>query len=517
MLEIQDIIILMITCLSLIDFLVFSTLFSVYLLNITIRYTVLNVRILSFVILLLFLSLKALHIPIFLSNIKFVKILYIPYTDYIIYTLTWINIILAAIPLIITINTFVKKYFSKPFDKAKYKNNFVCIIMPIYNEKPEALWEAIKSVNNLEYNKKKIHLYLAFDDDKEPEAFLYLIDKYNLHDKINDSKIDIIHDNGWKISICRFPHEGKKSAQNGAYSLIKKTYTIEELNRSYIFFIDSDIILKEDCVIQFMHHMDIHDKTSLTGLITCITSKNRSLLLLYQDIEYISGQIFWRNTENTFGATSCLPGAFTILKFKTFNNISTEYFNKKNYDNTFDYQRFYLGEDRYLTHLLMKQEDWKIGFCEAARCKTEAPETFNALFKQRRRWFLGHISNDTMLLSSVSFWKKYPILTILNFLNNSRNTSIYIYIMYFALLFNKNTSFILWLLFIILPILLNWIFLIYYSVYLNRKINIFSYLIILIFQPIIGTLYMYYTVLSIREKSWGGIRIEKEKQNTDII
>jgi cellulose synthase/poly-beta-1,6-N-acetylglucosamine synthase-like glycosyltransferase len=387
--------------------------------------------------------------------------------------------------------------------------------MPIYNETPEALWKAIESVRNLEYELDKVHLYLAFDDDTEPEAFKYIMQKWE-RDIEGSGRIIEIYDK-INISVCRFAHGGKKSAQQGAYNVIKSSHSQAELKDSFLFFIDSDIQLKSDALWQFVRHMEIKGKNCLTGMITCVTSEKPSFLSYYQDIEYISGQIFWRNMEDRFGATSCLPGAFTILRWTSFDGIADEYFEKTSYSDNFEYQRFYLGEDRYLTHLLMEKEPWKMGFCESARCKTEAPDTLIGLLKQRRRWFLGHISNDTWMLSSLSLWRKYPLLTLFNFLNNSRNTSIYIYLLYFVIFLNKNVPFMMWFLYIMLPIVLNWFFIMYYALTLKRKMNVIFYLMIVVFQPIFSMMFMYYTIYTIRQKSWGGVRVERSDEKPEMV
>ena len=508
-LSLQQIIILIITIIAICDFLLFTILFLMYLFNITIRAKKINLKIGSVFISIFFIGFKLLYVPIFMSTLQFISY---KSNDIVNYIIIIVNISLTIIPLVTTLFTFLRHYFIKVEDHL-YKNEKVNIIIPIYNEKPESLWNTIESIKNLDYNREKIHVYLAFDDDKTPEAFIYLLDKYkiSIESVLNNYCIDI--DDIINISVCRFPHGGKKSAQQGAYNIIKSRNNIEELDKTYLFYIDSDIILKRDCLWQFLHHMKRFNKSCLTGMINCMTSENIKLITLYQDIEYTSGQIFWRNMENMFSATSCLPGAFTIIKFTMFNNVADKYFSKKEYNNMFEYQRFYLGEDRYLTHLLMINEPHKIGFCEAARCKTEAPDKIAGLLKQRRRWFLGHMSNDTCMLSSMNIWKMYPLFTLFNFLNNARNISIYIYIVYFSLLLNYKTSVLFWFLYIIMPTVLKWIFLTYYSIHIRRRMNIISYLIIVTLQPIFNTILMYYTLFTMNTRTWGGIRVEKEDQN----
>jgi chitin synthase len=506
-----------ITAISFIDFTVFFLLFLAYMLNIQCKTKVLSTRVINGLLIVFFILFKGMHLPVFISTIEVLNWT-IPGSNVMLAALTWTNVLLSILPL----GSAILSLFSKTNPKLEpYSKELVNIVMPIYNEIPESLENAVESVLAQDYPKDKIHLWLSFDDDGEPEAYKYLVRKWNL-DYCNALNFgtNITHctKNEVKVSICRFAHGGKKSAQHSAIKLIEYMYTEEELNNSLLFFIDSDIILQKDVLVQFCDYMKRYNKNVLTGLISCITSSSRSFLSLYQDIEYVSGQVFWRNFENYMGSPSCLPGAFTILKWNSFKNVSKEYFTEHVYRDNIDYQRFYLGEDRYLTHLLMESESWKIGYCANARCKTEAPEKLYELLKQRKRWFLGFFANDTWMLSSLKVWKTYPALCIFNLLNVTRNTSIYIYLLYLVLLFNKEVNVLMWFLMIILPVLTNWVFIFIYSFKIKRKMNVLFYILILILQPLFSMMYMYYTLFTISNRSWGGVRVDKDKlKNKDVV
>lgn len=507
--DVADYIKIIVTGISFIDFLVFIWLFMSFIIYVPYKAKQKSIKIVSIFVILFFLLFKVLHIPVFLTTLPNLGI-EIKGKSTILMVLTLTNITLAVVPLVLGIITAFcfKKPTQKDFDKITKKQ--INIIMPIYNEKPLALMKAIESVLNLDYPKELIHLYLAFDEDvsnQNSEAYTNLIDYYGLGRLDPSYRTDMLH-NDMIVSICRFPHGGKKSAQYGAFKEMEKDN--KNLQDSLVFFIDSDIILDQNCLSHFTYSMEKYNKSAMTGLITCITSENPSFLTFYQDIEYVSGQILWRNLEVYMGSTSCLPGAFTILHYPFIKKISSKYFNSNEYTDNLDYQRFYLGEDRYLTHLLMEVEPWKLGFCDYARCKTEAPDTLSGLLKQRRRWYLGHIANDIWMISSLKLWTTYPFLCLFNFFNNTRNTSIYIYLLYFTLLLNKDVPLFMWLLLIILPIVLNWVFILAYSIKIKRKMNFLFYICILFFQPIFSMLYMYYTIFTIRQKGWGGVRVEKK-------
>lgn len=515
-LSITDIVKLIITSISLIDFLIFCVLFLSFIVIVPFKAKEVSTKIISTCVIIFFVIFKCMFIPIFLSTIPLFEI-DIPRVDIILGVLTWSNILLAGVPLVLAFVTIMyRNPNSEELRQVDCKR--VNIIMPIYNEDPDSLYRAIESVLKLEYNcKNLINLYLSFDEgvskpgELNSDAFVKLMEHYDLDPNDKRERINVEID-GVLVAICRFEHGGKKSAQYGGFKEIEKDFSQQVLDDSLVFFIDSDIILNSNSVLHFCYHMKKYNKNTLTGLISCITSSNPNFITFYQDIEYISGQIFWRNLENYLNGTSCLPGAFTILRYSFFKKVCDKYFNSTIYADNYDYQRFYLGEDRYLTHLLMEIEPKKIGFCEAARCKTDAPKSIPTLMKQRKRWYLGHIANDTWMISSFDLWKNYPLLCIFNLLNNTRNTSIYIYLVYFVLLLNKEASFISWISFIVLPILLNWFFIVIYAFKINRKMNILFYMTILIFQPVFNMIYMYYTIWTIKETGWGGPRVDNKTQ-----
>jgi cellulose synthase/poly-beta-1,6-N-acetylglucosamine synthase-like glycosyltransferase len=499
-----QIIILIITGISFIDFLVFIGLFLTFVINVTINAKDYSTKSMSILIIILFLLFKILHIPVFLSTVEITSFKF-PYTDIVLGFLTWVNITLAVVPLFFGMYTSLIK--TKPNVENFEFNDVIFICMPIYNEKPSALWAAIQSVNNVNYNKKCLHLILSFDDDGKPEAFIDLLFRLNLMHHMELPEINFIN-NGLKISILRTKHGGKKSAQLSSYNFIKKSYNSDILKKSYIFYIDSDIILDKNSIKHFMFHMKTYNKTVLTGMITCM-AKKRDFLTYYQDVEYVSGQILTRNLEDAFNGTLCIPGALGITKFSSFEKIATEYFKENDYQSMFEHSRNYAGEDRRCTDLMI-QNDENLGYCQYATCKTECPDNLKSLRNQRARWYKGSISNDVWTMSSIKIWKNYPLLSLFSFLNNTRNTSIYVYLLYFVLLFNHDVSVLMWLLFIILPIGLLWIFITIHAIKVNRKMNIIFYPLILLLQPLLGMVYMYYTIYSLNNRGWGSRKNKKQ-------
>lgn len=184
MINASDIVKLVITSISAIDFLVFSALFITYLLVIPYKASSGWVKLGSILTLLFFTCFKILHIPAFLSTVDFLHV-YIQNAEYILLGLTWTNIMLAIVPLIAAIITFTRSWRLRDNDTVQYKYTKVNIVMPIYNEDPIALEKAVKSVQNLDYNMSNVKLYLAFDDDQEPDAWVHLMKLWKLYNQEN--------------------------------------------------------------------------------------------------------------------------------------------------------------------------------------------------------------------------------------------------------------------------------------------------------------------------------------------
>ncbi|RMD44524.1 hypothetical protein DV735_g519, partial [Chaetothyriales sp. CBS 134920] len=286
----------------------------------------------------------------------------------------------------------------------------VVVVMPVYREPPDSLWRGLNSVVESDYPAGRIHVFVSFDGEDIDELYLKTIDRLGIPVTLKDlpKSITVVF-KGAQVTVSRFPHGGKRRCQKATYMLIEKLYKpyLREQDDLFILFIDSDCILDPVCIQNFMWDMQLkpkskHNMLAMTGIITACTHKN-SLLTLLQDMEYVHGQLYERSVESGCGAVTCLPGALTILRYSAFRNMAKEYFCDKaeQCDDMFDYGKTYLGEDRWLTHIFMlgATQRYQIQMSTSAFCKTEAVRSFRTLLKQRRRWFLGFITNEVCMLT----------------------------------------------------------------------------------------------------------------------
>ena len=115
--------------------------------------------------------------------------------------------------------------------------------------------------------------------------------------------------------------------------------------------------------------------------------------------------------ESMFGGVTCLPGCFSMYRIKApkgdggywvpvlANPDVVEHYSENVVDTLHKKNLLLLGEDRYLTTLMLKTfPKRKNVFCPQAVCKTVVPDTFRVLLSQRRRWINSTIHNLAELL-----------------------------------------------------------------------------------------------------------------------
>lgn len=398
----------------------------------------------------------------------------------------------------------------------------VVIVMPCYKEEPEVLLTAVNSIVDCDYPPTCIHIFLSFDGDQEDELYLNTIEKLGVPLTLAayPKSVDVLY-RGARVTISRFPHGGKRHCQKLTYKLIDRVYQqyLKRNDNLFILFIDSDCILDRVCLQNFVYDMELspgnkRDMLAMTGVITATTKKHR-LITLLQDMEYIHGQLFERTVESGCGAVTCLPGALTMLRFSAFRRMAKYYFADKaeQCEDLFDFAKCHLGEDRWLTHLFMigAKKRYQIQMCTSAFCKTEAVQTMGSLVKQRRRWFLGFITNEVCMLTDWRLWKRYPVLILVRFAQNTiRTTALLFFVILLALCTNTRTVDELPIGFIGISLGLNWLMMMYFGAKL-RRFKIWLYPLMFVTNPFLNWYYMVYGICTAGQRTWGGPRADAAK------
>jgi chitin synthase len=152
--------------------------------------------------------------------------------------------------------------------------------------------------------------------------------------------------------------------------------------------------------------------------------------------------------------------------------------------------------------------------CTSAFCKTEAVQTMRSLIKQRRRWFLGFITNEVCMLTDWRLWRRYPILVLVRFMQNTiRTTALLFLIMVMALITTTKRIAHLPVGFIAISLGLNWIMMIYFAAKLRRW-KIMLYPLMFVLNPFFNWYYMVYGIFTAGQRTWGGPRADAAAADT---
>jgi hypothetical protein len=111
--------------------------------------------------------------------------------------------------------------------------------------------------------------------------------------------------------------------------------------------------------------------------------------------------------ESLFGSVTCLPGCFTLYRLRTadtskpilISNQMIQDYSENRVDTLHMKNLLHLGEDRYLTTLMLKHFPmFKTQFVRDARAYTVAPDDWKILLSQRRRWINSTVHNLSELV-----------------------------------------------------------------------------------------------------------------------
>ncbi|KAI8379528.1 chitin synthase [Radiomyces spectabilis] len=186
------------------------------------------------------------------------------------------------------------------------------------------------------------------------------------------------------------------------YHQIKNVIGVNPSFYEYILMVDSDTEVMPNALNHMISCM-LHDGR-IIGLCgeTKLSNEDRSWTTMIQVYEYYISHHLAKAFESLFGSVTCLPGCFCMYRIRTpvknepliispkviadYSDNHVDTLHKKNL--------LHLGEDRYLTTLMMKHfPQYKMKFTAHAQCATVAPDKWKVLLSQRRRWINSTIHN----------------------------------------------------------------------------------------------------------------------------
>ncbi|KAL0079364.1 glycosyltransferase family 2 protein [Phycomyces blakesleeanus] len=186
------------------------------------------------------------------------------------------------------------------------------------------------------------------------------------------------------------------------YHQIKNVIGVNPSFYEYILMVDSDTEVLPDALNHMISCM-LHDGR-IIGLCgeTKLVNEDGSWTTMIQVYEYYISHHLAKAFESLFGSVTCLPGCFCMYRIRTpvknepliiSPKVISDY-SDNHVDTLHKKNLLHLGEDRYLTTLMMKHfPQYKMKFTAHAQCKTVAPDRWQVLLSQRRRWINSTIHN----------------------------------------------------------------------------------------------------------------------------
>ncbi|KKK18817.1 hypothetical protein ARAM_007342 [Aspergillus rambellii] len=170
----------------------------------------------------------------------------------------------------------------------------------------------------------------------------------------------------------------------------------------FILQVDADTVVAQDAATRMVSTF-LND-TRVIGVCgeTALTNAKTSAVTMIQVYEYYISHNLTKAFESLFGSVTCLPGCFTMYRIRSAESGKPLFVSKEiveayseiRVDTLHMKNLLHLGEDRYLTTLLLKHHPkYKTKYIYNAKAWTIAPESWAVLLSQRRRWINSTVHN----------------------------------------------------------------------------------------------------------------------------
>ncbi|KAL7750262.1 hypothetical protein RI367_004435 [Sorochytrium milnesiophthora] len=192
------------------------------------------------------------------------------------------------------------------------------------------------------------------------------------------------------------------------YHQIKNVIGVDPALYEYCLMVDADTTVSADSLTRLVGAMVNDIKVMGVCGETRLSNEKDTWATMIQVYEYYISHHLAKAFESVFGSVTCLPGCFCMYRIRSTNKGSPllvsngiiEEYSICDVDTLHKKNLLSLGEDRYLTTLMLKHfPNYRTIFTPDAICTTLAPENWNVLLSQRRRWINSTVHNLVELLN----------------------------------------------------------------------------------------------------------------------
>ncbi|KAK4166060.1 chitin synthase 8 [Cladorrhinum sp. PSN259] len=186
------------------------------------------------------------------------------------------------------------------------------------------------------------------------------------------------------------------------YHQIRNIIGVNPTFYEYLLQIDADTVVAPDSATRMVSAF--LDDTRLIAVCgeTALTNAKASFVTMIQVYEYYISHNLSKAFESLFGSVTCLPGCFSMYRIRAAENGKPLFVSKEiiegystiRVDTLHMKNLLHLGEDRYLTTLLLKfHSKYKTKYIFDAHAWTIAPDSWGVFLSQRRRWINSTVHN----------------------------------------------------------------------------------------------------------------------------
>ncbi|KEZ41038.1 Chitin synthase 8 [Scedosporium apiospermum] len=186
------------------------------------------------------------------------------------------------------------------------------------------------------------------------------------------------------------------------YHQIRNIIGVNPTFYEFMLQIDADTVVAADSATRMVSAF-LHD-TRIIAVCgeTALTNAKSSFITMIQVYEYYISHNLAKAFESLFGSVTCLPGCFSMYRIRAAETGKPLFVSREVVDSyatirvdTLHMKNLlHLGEDRYLTTLLLKYHSkYKTKYIFDAHAWTIAPDSWQVFLSQRRRWINSTVHN----------------------------------------------------------------------------------------------------------------------------
>ncbi|ROT38741.1 chitin synthase [Sodiomyces alkalinus F11] len=312
------------------------------------------------------------------------------------------------------------------------------------------------------------------------------------------------------------------------YHQIRNVIGVNPTFYEFMFQIDADTDVAPDSATRMISAF--LDDTRIIAVCgeTALSNAKSSFITMIQVYEYWISHNLTKAFESLFGSVTCLPGCFSMYRIRAaetgkplfvcrevveaYATIRVDTLHMKNL--------LHLGEDRYLTTLLLKYHNkYKTKYIRRAQAWTIAPDSWKVFLSQRRRWINSTVHNlmelipMTQLCGFCCFSMRFVVFVDL--LSTIVQPVVVAYIVYLIVLVARNPSFVPITAFILLAAIYGLQAIIFI---LRRKWEMIGWMILYIIAiPVFSFGLPLYAFWHMDDFNWGNTRVVAGEHGKKVV